>query len=242
MISSADLRLLQEYECRQVINLYKTSACHSLVTQAAPHRHLRFLDFPATATSAIALPVLLVEDDYPGWISIATLTGLAPAPVPYSPPCPSAASIRDRISDIIAFTEKAMRHPNEYCWGGTVAPNYDCSGLIQAAYASVHICIPRDSYQQEAFATPVRLEAIERGDLLFFGTPARTTHVALFLGAGSYIHSSGKQQGRNGIGIDSITDLSHPVSHTYFAQLRGAGRITQSYQPQGVPLIHLEAT
>jgi cell wall-associated NlpC family hydrolase len=68
------------------------------------------------------------------------------------------------------------------------------------------------------------------GDLIFFGSPAKATHVALYLGDGRYIHSSGQDQGRNGIGLDSLTDRSEPVSQTYYGQVRGAGRVVQSYQ------------
>jgi cell wall-associated NlpC family hydrolase len=69
------------------------------------------------------------------------------------------------------------------------------------------------------------------GDLIFFGTPEKATHVGLFLGDHCYIHSSGKDQGRNGIGIDELSATGDRVSQTYFSQLRGAGRVISSYQP-----------
>ncbi|HEY9910189.1 MAG TPA: C40 family peptidase, partial [Thermosynechococcaceae cyanobacterium] len=112
-----------------------------------------------------------------------------------------------------------------------VAPNYDCSGLMQAAFASVDIWIPRDAYQQEAFVQPIALSELIPGDLVFFGTPTKATHVGLYLGADQYIHSSGKDQGRNGIGIDRVSGQGDRVSQTYHAQLRGAGRVVACYQP-----------
>jgi cell wall-associated NlpC family hydrolase len=102
---------------------------------------------------------------------------------------------------------------------------------MQTAFASAGIRLPRDSYQQEAFTQPIGWDELEPGDLVFFGTPDRTKHVALYLGEGEYIHSSGINQGRNGIGIDSLEDLSHPVSAAYHRQLRRAGRVMVSYQP-----------
>jgi cell wall-associated NlpC family hydrolase len=150
---------------------------------------------------------------------------------PYQAPTWSAEAIQAFLPEVIAFTEAAMRTPNTYLWGGTVAPNYDCSGLMQAAFASVGIPIPRDAYQQESFALKIDQSDLKSGDLVFFGTPERITHVALYLGNGHYIHSSGKDQGRNGIGIDSIKDLSNPVSQRYFEQLRSFGRIVRAYQP-----------
>ena len=61
----------------------------------------------------------------------------------------------------------------------------------------------------------------------------RTTHVAIYLGEGRYIHSSGKDKGRNGIGIDSIVNLSDPISQGFYDLLRCFGRVTKSYQPSG---------
>lgn len=217
----------QEYVCGEALNLYKTDALEGLVTQAAVGRHLR-LD-PAQA-SKTAWAVTLCEDDYPGWISAVDSTTLTPAQHSYQPPVLDRAAIAPRLPEVIAFTHRAMAAPNTYLWGGTVGPNFDCSGLMQAAFAAVGIRLPRDSYQQEAFTQPIGWGELEPGDLIFFGTPERTKHVALYLGEGQYIHSSGIDQGRNGIGIDSLNDLSHPVSAAYHSQLRRAGRVMVSYQ------------
>ncbi|PSR15847.1 glycoside hydrolase [filamentous cyanobacterium CCP3] len=218
----------QEYVCGEALNLYKTAELEGLVTQAAAGRYLR-LD--PTQTSETAWAVTLCEDDYPGWISAADRSILTPAHRPYQSPALDRAAIKPRLSEVMAFTRRAMATPNTYLWGGTLGPNFDCSGLMQAAFASVGIRLPRDSYQQEAFSQPIGWDELEPGDLIFFGTPERTKHVALYLGAGQYIHSSGVDQGRNGIGIDSLVDLSDPVSAAYYSQRRRAGRVMESYQP-----------
>jgi cell wall-associated NlpC family hydrolase len=130
-----------------------------------------------------------------------------------------------------------MSVSNQYLWGGTVGPNYDCSGLMQAAFRTAQVWLPRDAYQQEAFTLPIPLPELEPGDLIFFGPPEKATHVGLYLGEGRYIHSSGKQGGRNGIGIDMLSDQSpDPVSQNYYQQLRGAGRVMESYRPQDPPI------
>ena len=100
---------------------------------------------------------------------------------------------------------------------------------MQAAFASVDILIPRDAYQQEAFGEPISLDALQIGDLIFFGTPAKATHVGLYIGNRAYIHSSGKEHGHNGISISEISGLD-PVSQWYANQLRGATRITNHNQ------------
>lgn len=71
--------------------------------------------------------------------------------------------------------------------------------------------------------------------LVFFGDAERITHVGLYLGEGQYIHSSGKDKGRNGIGIDTLYPSDDPVSRGYYGLLKGAGRVLKSYQPTGTP-------
>lgn len=220
-----------EYVALTGLNLYQSPAGCGLATQAAAGRRLRPISIPNAPDFEIsAIEVRLCEDNYPGWLAINDLQHLAIADQPYKPIVLSTEEIQARLPDVIAFTQKAMAQPNHYLWGGTIGPHYDCSGLIQAAFASVGICLPRDSYQQETFTQPIPLEVMQPGDLIYFGAPERTTHVALYLGEGDYIHSSGKDQGRNGIGVDSLSNLSDPVSQAYFRQLRGAGRVMSSYR------------
>lgn len=236
MVQLSEIQLAQEYCCATDLNLYKAPDSKSLVTQAKAGRHLRVMQV-CHAAEVTALQVCLCEDDYPGWLRPESAPALTPATAPYCPANPTAAEIDARLDRVIEFTKAAMQQTNTYLWGGTVGPNFDCSGLMQAAFASIGVVLPRDSYQQEQFVAPVALAELKPGDLLFFGTGDRTTHVALYLGNGNYIHSSGKDQGRNGIGIDSITQLADPVSRTYRQQLRGAGRVTRSYQPTGQPMV-----
>jgi len=219
----------RQYRCQAPLNLYKTPDCTALVTQARIGRYLR----PLPNSCETAVRVCLCEDDYPGWLAIADLPHLVPAASPYIAPSWNAAAIQARLPAVIAFTKAAMAHPNHYLWGGTLGPNYDCSGLIQTAFASVGIPLPRDSYQQAAFTQPIALETLRPGDLIFFGQP-RINHVALYLGHGQYIHSSGQDQGRNGIGIDSLWHLDDPISRTYARQVCQAGRIIRGYQPSSL--------
>ncbi|MBD2256325.1 C40 family peptidase [Pseudanabaena sp. FACHB-2040] len=240
MVTLADLRQAlassletpAEFICQTALNLYKSPQQESLVTQAAAGRHLRPIAIPQEPEEMLAaIEVCLCEDDYPGWLAIADLPHLQPAPTPYQPTPLTRAAIQARLPAVIDFTQAAMAQPNQYLWGGTIGPNYDCSGLMQTAFAAAGIRLPRDAYQQEAFTQPIALTNLQPGDLIFFGTAERTTHVALYLGQGRYIHSSGKDQGRNGIGLDSISDLTDPVSLTYHQQIKGAGRVMSSYLP-----------
>ncbi|WP_414589196.1 NlpC/P60 family protein [Scytonema sp. PCC 10023] len=238
-----------EYQCLADLNIYDSPSCERLATQAATGRHLwvtsnyqdvetrggepaRMTAFPThQATGGASVQVCLCEDDYPGWLSLSDFSLLQPCTVPYKAKTFSESEIKKRLPEVIAFTQKAMQQSNYYLWGGTVGPNYDCSGLMQAAFASVGIRIPRDAYQQEAFSQPIAITELQPGDLVFFGFQ-KATHVGLYLANGCYIHSSGKDKGRNGIAIDSLSEQEDEISQSYYQQLRGAGRVVKSYEPQ----------
>ncbi|MGG6298239.1 NlpC/P60 family protein [Leptolyngbya sp. AN02str] len=221
-----------EYGCIHNVNLYETPELKSLATQAVAGRQLRILPPPGNVQPHDLSGVVwaeLCEDAYSAWLAIEDLDLLEEAETPYRAIAVTEAEIRDRIPQVIAFAEAAMSQPNHYLWGGTVGPNYDCSGLVQTAFASVGVWLPRDAYQQEAFLPAIGLDELQPGDLIFFGRPDRCTHVALSLGGDRYIHSSGKDIGRNGIGIDVLSEQGDQVSRAYLAQVRGTGRVVESF-------------
>jgi cell wall-associated NlpC family hydrolase len=217
----------EQYRCRSNLNLYKSAQGENLVTQASVGRYLRVLS-PMEGEGAVK--VCLCEDDYSGWLPDVQLSQLEEATVPYQQTFLSRVEIERQIPKIIAFTFAAMECPNEYLWGGTVAPNYDCSGLMQAAFADAGIWLPRDSYQQADFTTPIAVEELLPGDLIFFKKSTRVSHVGLYLGEARYIHSSGKEMGRNGIGIDELSDGADAVSRAYYQQFWSAGRVMRCYE------------
>jgi cell wall-associated NlpC family hydrolase len=225
-----------EYQCRVNLNLYDSPSCTSLATQASAGRHLQILSRTLVDN---AFEVRLAEDGYSGWLSAQDITELEYTPNIYQAigeACPkdiavSTTEIQNRIPQVVDFTLAAMKQPNYYLWGGTVAPNYDCSGLMQAAFAASGIWLPRDSYQQAAFTQSISVEELLVGDLIFFGTQVKVNHVGLYIGDGCYIHSSGKEIGRNGIGIDKLGDEGDEIGRSYYRRLLSCGRVVESYRP-----------
>ncbi|MDJ0510514.1 MAG: C40 family peptidase [Crocosphaera sp.] len=219
--------LCGEYCCNRALNLYNSHTGEELATQAAKGRYLKVLE---TTISEKFIQVQLCEDDYVAWLSLDDLKNLKSATEVYQPTKIVRRQIEREIPKIIAFTQAAMKEPNYYLWGGTIAPNYDCSGLMQAAFSASGIWLPRDSYQQEAFVTKITYPELLPGDLIFFGTE-RVDHVALYLGNNSYIHSSGQDVGRNKIAIDPLSNQGDKISRGYYQKIWSFGRVMESYQP-----------
>lgn len=209
----------QEYCCGVDLDLYDSPACELLATQAARGRHLILLSDKQVNH---AIQVLLREDNYLAWLPIWELKHLYIPQTPYQAIAFSRQQILSLIPEVIAYTHKAKQHPNYYLWGGTIGPNYDCSGLIQAAFASVGIWLPRDSFQQAEFTQPILGLDLLPGDLIFFAD-SKVNHVALYLGDSYYIHSSGPTLGHNGIAIDSLTS-----DNPYARKVCGYGRVVSS--------------
>jgi hypothetical protein len=221
LISSSDSG---EYSCLKNLDLYAESNCQELATQASINRQLKII---STNPVNEAVEICLCEDNYSAWLPLKNLQYLQPAMKPYEAISYNREQIEAKIPKVIEFAKNAMNVPNYYLWGGTVAPNYDCSGLIQSAFASVGIWLPRDSYQQEEFTTRIQEDELEIGDLIFFGTK-KVSHVALYLGNKSYLHSSGKQIGNNKIAINFLANNQDKVSKNYYEQLWSFGRVNEN--------------
>ena len=223
------------------INLYSRQRGEGLASQAWAGRHLKVLEAAQPLAPQPRLRIRLLDDGYPGWIEPNDLLGRAqaashPRPRPWNRP-----AIHQRLDAVIAFGLRALEQPNSYLWGGSLGPDFDCSGLVQTAYASQGIWLPRDAYLQERFCQPVATHSgithlLEPGDLIFFGSPQRCTHVGLHLHNGSYLHSSGTATGHNGLAIDNLspTNGSAVASH-YRQSLRGAGRVMHGHDGSPLP-------
>ena len=224
--------IIGEYQVLTHLNVYDSPDCTRLATQARANRHLLVLSAVDDSDSQQAVEVQLCEDDYPGWLKVQDIQNLKLATTPYCAQKMNRLEICARLPGVVSFIKDAMAQPNRYLWGGTVGPNFDCSGLLQAAFASVGIWLPRDAYQQEDFTHPVAFHDLAPGDLIFFGSGERAAHVGLYIGEGEYIHSSGRDHGRGEIGIDRLAPPREEISERLFQKLRSAGRVIESYQPR----------
>ncbi len=231
------------WKLRTNIDGLKSEDSDELVTQASVGRSFQLIDCSKIHFKHNEIidrvKVRLLEDDYICWFRFSELTHNASKIESWESEFFTEEQIISRIPQILSWTQDAKQKSNEYMWGGTIGPNFDCSGLVQSAFASTGIWIPRDAYQQEKFCKNFALdiealgEKLMPGDLLFFGSHEKCTHVGLHIDNGFYIHSSGLSNGHNGIEIDCLfhSDVGK-IASFYRSQFRSAGRVISCYESE----------
>ena len=77
----------------------------------------------------------------------------------------------------VAFAYAQLGKP--YQWGATGPGAYDCSGLVQAAWAAAGVSIPRVTYDQWAALPHISASSLQPGDLVYYEGEG---HVAMYVG------------------------------------------------------------
>ncbi|MBA2409726.1 MAG: C40 family peptidase [Gammaproteobacteria bacterium] len=76
-----------------------------------------------------------------------------------------------------------------YVWGGATPDGFDCSGLVQYSFYQIGVKVPRTAALQVEASQPVAIDSLRPGDLLFFDTTNRYSHVGIYVGKGRFIHA-----------------------------------------------------
>jgi cell wall-associated NlpC family hydrolase len=136
----------------------------------------------------------------------ASSSRFAPAPVQTRQVSESSARERSEIA-LAAMSLLDVR----YKWGGRgPATGFDCSGLVRHVFAEgTGRKVSGNSAQLAAQATPVDIQDLQPGDLVFFNTlgPA-FSHVGVYVGSGKFVHASNE---RTGVRVDKL-------SNSYYAK------------------------
>ncbi|MEO7804172.1 MAG: NlpC/P60 family protein [Actinomycetota bacterium] len=101
------------------------------------------------------------------------------------PPVPNdvAASPRARIALETAYAQIGK----PYRWGAAGPDSFDCSGLTMYSWAKAGVSLPHSSRAQFSSTPRVSREALQPGDLVFFGSPIH--HVGMYVGNNNMINS-----------------------------------------------------
>jgi cell wall-associated NlpC family hydrolase len=113
--------------------------------------------------------------------------------------------------------DQAMKyHGTRYRYGGTSKKGLDCSGLISRIFDDLKMQkMPRASAAMYKKGTPVTLNELRPGDLVFFKNTYRRgiSHVGIYAGRNKFIHANE----RYGV---TITKLSDPYYQLHYAGAR----------------------
>jgi peptidoglycan DL-endopeptidase CwlO len=105
-------------------------------------------------------------------------SGSAPAPSANVPVNGGGASAA------IAYARSQLGKP--YCYAGAGPACFDCSGLTMRAWGAAGVSMPHYSGAQYSMFPHVPLNAMQPGDLVFWG-PGGSDHVGLYIGGGQMI-------------------------------------------------------
>jgi len=102
--------------------------------------------------------------------------GPADSLLPAAPPA--------RYGGVVAIAMQYLGVP--YVWGGASPSGFDCSGFIQYVFNQVGVSLPHHAASQYGYGTPVALNDLQPGDLVFFDGLG---HAGIYIGGGQFIHA-----------------------------------------------------
>lgn len=110
------------------------------------------------------------------------------------PEAPKESKEKQLRKDMVSYAKKFLG--NRYVYGGTsLTKGTDCSGFTMRIYQKFGYKIPRTSRSQASASKKVSSAKKQKGDLIFYGSGKRVSHVAMYIGNGKVIHASNARDG-----------------------------------------------
>lgn len=95
-------------------------------------------------------------------------------------------------SSVVALAQALTQQNIPYTWGGDNLAGLDCSGLVRYVFQeAIGKTLPHSSVAQEAVVQKKAVADAKPGDLLFWGTPGASYHVAIYIGNQAYVTAPG---------------------------------------------------
>jgi cell wall-associated NlpC family hydrolase len=143
-----------------------------------------------------------------------TLVGAEP--VAALPSVALASAAEDAGGSAAQYALTRMGTP--YVWGGEAPGGFDCSGLVQWAYAQAGLAVPRVAADQATVGTGVARDDLRPGDVVFFADASGYVHHdGLYVGDGRFVHAPHTGD------VVKVSSLAEPG---YARQYAGARRYT----------------
>ena len=104
-----------------------------------------------------------------------------------APAAPAAAAPAAGGAAATAVRTALAQQGKPYVWAAAGPSSFDCSGLVQYAYAAAGISLPHSSSAQARMGTAVTRAQLQPGDLIAFYSPV--SHIGIYIGNGQMVHA-----------------------------------------------------
>jgi cell wall-associated NlpC family hydrolase len=106
-----------------------------------------------------------------------------------------------RAAQVAVDTALAQRG-KPYVWAANGPSSFDCSGLMQYAYAAAGVGLPHSSLMQSRMGVAVSRSQLQPGDLVFYYSPV--SHVGMYIGNGLIVNAPTAGDVVKVVGIDAV--------------------------------------
>jgi cell wall-associated NlpC family hydrolase len=105
----------------------------------------------------------------------------------------SSSSATGSAGTVVAFLKAQLG--DAYVMGATGPNSWDCSSLVQAAFRTVGVDLPRVSQDQSLAGTQVGTDNLQVGDILYWGGAGSAYHTGVYIGDGQYLDAANPSKG-----------------------------------------------
>lgn len=106
---------------------------------------------------------------------------------------PTSSNATGSAATVVAFLKAQLG--DAYVMGATGPNSWDCSSLVQAAFRTVGVDLPRVSQDQSVAGTQVGTSNLKVGDILYWGSAGSAYHVGVYIGDGKYLDAANPGKG-----------------------------------------------
>jgi cell wall-associated NlpC family hydrolase len=157
-------------------------------TLGLPHDNALIVSAPKTNSDKLRKALLKV---LPKGTQVAMVNPVLPPAAQTPTRTWAAGSFMSGDQITVALRAAASKLGRPYVWGAEGPDTFDCSGLVQWAFAQAGVRMPRVTHQQWVSGPQVPLSQAQPGDLLFWRldptNPGYISHVAIYWGNGKMV-------------------------------------------------------
>ncbi len=127
------------------------------------------------------------------WASLCMQSAALAAPSPLESPAPGTSVVAAASHPAVELAKTLIGIP--YRWAGAdPLGGFDCSGLVYYVFNQLQVRLPRVPRDLFHRTEQIGRSELQPGDLLFFHTFARLSHVGIYIGEGRFIHAPRRGQ------------------------------------------------